>query len=72
MRDQENERTEMYMGECCRGDALPVGLKYLLREGTSLRELVHKFRGKTLMLLKLLLLQRRVSYSDNLPCARTS
>ena len=28
--------------------------------GTSLRELVYKFRGKTLMLLKLLLLQRKV------------
>lgn len=29
--------------------------------GTSLRELVHTFRFKTLMLLKLLLLQKRVS-----------
>lgn len=29
--------------------------------GTSLRELVHTFRFKTLMLLKLLMLQRRVS-----------
>ncbi|KAK4050816.1 hypothetical protein OIV83_003238 [Microbotryomycetes sp. JL201] len=31
--------------------------------GTSLRELVHKFRHKTLMLLKLLMMQRRASYS---------
>ncbi|KAK4050756.1 hypothetical protein OIO90_004978 [Microbotryomycetes sp. JL221] len=30
--------------------------------GTSLRELVHKFRHKTLMLLKLLMLQRRVMF----------
>lgn len=30
--------------------------------GTSLRELVYRFRFKTLMLLKLLMLQRRVSY----------
>lgn len=31
--------------------------------GTSLRELVYKFRSKTLMLLKLLLLQRKVGCS---------
>ncbi|KAM0790815.1 hypothetical protein ACM66B_004660 [Microbotryomycetes sp. NB124-2] len=30
--------------------------------GTSLRELVHKFRHKTLMLLKLLMMQRRVMF----------
>lgn len=29
--------------------------------GTSLRELVHKFRHKTLVMLKMLLLQKRVS-----------
>lgn len=29
--------------------------------GTSLRELVHKFKSKTLVLLKLLLLEKRVS-----------
>jgi hypothetical protein len=28
--------------------------------GTSLRELVYKFKSKTLMLLKLLLLEKRV------------
>jgi hypothetical protein len=30
--------------------------------GTSLRELIHKFRGKTLVLLKLLLLQKRLMF----------
>lgn len=30
--------------------------------GTSLRELVHRFRGKTLVLLKLLLLQKRLMF----------
>jgi hypothetical protein len=30
--------------------------------GTSIRELIHKFRFKTLMLLKLLLLQRKVMF----------
>lgn len=30
--------------------------------GTSLRELVYKFKSKTLMLLKLLLLEKRVSF----------
>lgn len=31
-----------------------------LTSGTSLRELVHKFRHRTLILLKMLLLQRRI------------
>jgi hypothetical protein len=31
-----------------------------LTVGTSLRELVHKFRHRTLVLLKMLLLQKRV------------
>lgn len=31
-----------------------------LTSGTSLRELVHKFRHRTLVLLKMLLLQRRI------------
>lgn len=39
--------------------------------GTSLRELVHKFRHRTLVLLKMLMLQKRVSpypYLLSLPC----
>jgi hypothetical protein len=35
--------------------------------GTSLRELVYRFRSKTLMLLKLLMLQRKVSHVE---CSR--
>jgi hypothetical protein len=30
--------------------------------GTSLRELIHKFRHRTLIVLKMLMLQKRVSY----------
>lgn len=30
--------------------------------GTSLRELIHKFRNKTLVLLKLLLLQKKIMF----------
>lgn len=43
----------IYMGE------LPKSLCELT-SGTSLRELVHKFRHRTLVLLKMLLLQRRI------------
>ena len=32
--------------------------------GTSLRELIHKFKSKTLMLLKLLLLEKRVKQNE--------
>lgn len=32
----------------------------LIRAGTNLRELVHKFRHRTLVLVKLLMLQKRV------------
>ena len=35
--------------------------------GTSLRDLVHKFRHRTLVLLKMLMLQKRVSLSEQPP-----
>ncbi|KAI5481515.1 late secretory pathway protein AVL9 family protein [Pseudohyphozyma bogoriensis] len=43
-------------------DALSRGEAGGMYMGTSLRELVYKFRFKTLMLLKLLMLQRRVMF----------
>ncbi len=61
----------MYMGKPCLAHATrhsplaarTVGANLVLIQmaGTSLRELVHKFRFRTLMLLKLLMLQRKVS-----------
>lgn len=49
----------IYMG---RSHAHLVGGKQpLMGTGTSLRELVHKFRHKTLIMLKMLLLQKRAS-----------
>src|SRR5688572_26817161 len=41
------------------GSDIPESTMYI---GTSLRELVHKFRFKTLVLLKLLLLERRIMF----------
>jgi hypothetical protein len=40
--------------------------------GTSLRELIYKWRFKTLMLLKLLLLQKKVSILAPLPMMRAN
>jgi hypothetical protein len=39
--------------------------------GTSLRELVHKFRHKTLVLVKLLMLQKKVSLGRDYLCLGT-
>jgi hypothetical protein len=38
-----------------------MGVANSALSGTSLRELIHKFRHRTLVLLKLLMLQKRVS-----------
>lgn len=58
--DAEDE-AQMYMGESV--SRREEGLADTL-VGTSLRELVYKFRNKTLMLVKLLMLQRRVSVAN--------
>lgn len=60
--DEDEEESGMYMGECG-GLECARGLT-LDGVGTSLRQLVYKFRFKTLMLLKLLMLQRKVSISE--------
>lgn len=56
----EEETGGMYMGASS-GLTSPSTVLIEFVTGTSLRELVHRFRFKTLMLLKLLILQRRVS-----------
>jgi hypothetical protein len=46
----------IYMGRSCNGNCNVANWT-----GTSLRELVHKFRHKTLILVKMLMLQKKVS-----------
>ncbi len=58
---KENEAA-MYIGVSTRAlDQRPFELIGPSLKGTSLRELVHKFRHRTLTLVKMLMLQKRVS-----------
>jgi len=63
LEDKSGENA-IYMGKL-----MPANMRRGSCIGTSLRELVHKFRHKTLILLKMLMLQKRVCLNSRHPDA---